>query len=67
MAHERAVDRAIANIEKELARPVQYVDREWFARVRSADSGATIERDWSGANWAGRSTGGGNWAGGRER
>jgi hypothetical protein len=69
MAGDRGVERAIANIERELARPQpQYVEREWFARVKSAERTEKIgEREWSGASWGGHWAGGSNWAGGRER
>jgi hypothetical protein len=69
MAGDRGVERAIANIERELARPQpQYVEREWFSRVKSGERTEKVaEREWSGASWAGHWAGGSNWAGGRER
>ena len=67
MAGGRAVDRAIANIERELARAPEHVDREWFTRVKSERTEVTHEREWSGASWAGHFAGGWNWSGGRER
>lgn len=63
MQHTGSVDRAIANIERELARPAE---REWFSRVKSERSDRTHEHEWSGASWAGQVFGGWNWAGGRE-
>jgi hypothetical protein len=69
MARRNSVDEAIANIEKELARPQQeYAEREWFARVKSGERTERIaEREWSGASWGGHFAGGSNLAGGRER
>jgi hypothetical protein len=67
MANERDVDQAIANIRKELTRAPQYVDRDWYTRVKSSGSDGAPVRDWSGAGWAGQWAGGGNWAGGRDR
>jgi len=63
----RSVDRAIANIERELARESGHSERDWFARVKSENTANTHERDWSGASWAGHFAGGWNWSGGRER
>lgn len=69
MAGHRSAERAIANIERELARPQpEYAGREWFARVKTGERTEKIaERDWSGASWGGHFAGGSNWAGGRER
>jgi hypothetical protein len=67
MADTRSVDRAVANIERELAREPQRAERDWFARVKSDRTENTQEREWSGASWAGHFAGGWNWSGGRER
>lgn len=67
MAGTTTVERAIASIERELARPPERVERDWFARVKSDRTDRTHEREWSGASWAGHFAGGWNWSGGRER
>jgi hypothetical protein len=69
MADRRTVDRAIADIEKELAHKPQpqYAERSWFTRVRAEKCEHMAERDWSGASWAGSFAGGRNWSGGRDR
>jgi len=68
MADRRSVDRAIAQIERELEKPhPQYAERSWYTRVRAENCEHMPKHDWSGASWAGSFAGGRNWSGGRER
>lgn len=68
MSTSRDVDRAIANIQRELAREPEHKERDWFTRVKSISLESNRhhdQQDWSGAKWSG-SWVRGNWHGGRE-
>ena len=67
MGNSNGVDRAITNIERELSRPVEHTERDWFTRVKAERTDTAHEREWSGASWSGCFAGGRNWSGGRER